>query len=866
MSESYGYQLHKQKKTSTNPSNRYTKSQLELMTTYHLQEICRQEKLTEAMVRPLDKDQLIRLIMRFRGLDDHYLIKKWNPEGFERLQWLVGQTIKNHQPHQAKINTAQIYLYEGLAITPLDQLIIQEWPGAMSGNVLLVSHEQELCGIFNLEHRPFDQQLYLTKDASQICHESMVKDYALYLVDEQTSRLLYAIYTGEQSTIPDHLDCYPIPVLNLINATPPQTTAPLVIDFGSSDTVCGIYLDQSLTQGATQKNQKEGITYVQVPNPNLGGQYTPLIPTLVAIAAIEGKQIHYQFGYDALSLAQSSYIDQNFPIIYDLKNWMDTQEVIEELTDYQGNRAFISRGGIIKAYLQHIITLAQEQFKCQVTTLHFTYPGQQKQKWLKIHHELWPEYTINQEEWLDETLAVLYNTIYNAIETGHYQDGQHCQGLVMDCGGSGSNLVKCAYTIANKRVSYHIAITTSYENGDRDISGNHLTYRIMQLIKILIAREYSLEPLPDRQEIMAMFQGDIYRQVDQRGLAQCYSTFEAAYHKAEDILPTQFAKVGQQNKADYYKVKNNFYFLFELAQEIKHKIYKSDEAIRLVLSTEPLKEAEVVTIPIDKWKLTIMHQGKLETMKHQPTIYLNSSQISQILKADIYHLVKKYLDTDFQTGQLSQYDIFKLTGQSSKIPLFREAIKEFIPGKVLNFSAIGQDPYKSKLECVQGALKYLNHQKMGYSKITLTNQTPSLPFMVTAFTHDGLEQTLIYKLDREKTKGHISRNMAHIALKLHLKDSQGQLRHTYTHQCQPDEFRETTYESLAEEFGDIIPQDDTDNITEGEIKCFIWADPGQWGFYVLPLLRDKEQLKIGPKAFYPFENEEWVTNFFDGSR
>ena len=39
---------------------KYEKSELELMTTYQLREICRREKIMNGVIHPLDKEELIR--------------------------------------------------------------------------------------------------------------------------------------------------------------------------------------------------------------------------------------------------------------------------------------------------------------------------------------------------------------------------------------------------------------------------------------------------------------------------------------------------------------------------------------------------------------------------------------------------------------------------------------------------------------------------------------------------------------------------------------------------------------------------------------------------------------------------------------
>lgn len=62
----YGYTLTKGQ-LKEGPAKRYRKADLELMTTFQLREICRKEKIIQGVIDPLDKEELIRVVMRFRG-------------------------------------------------------------------------------------------------------------------------------------------------------------------------------------------------------------------------------------------------------------------------------------------------------------------------------------------------------------------------------------------------------------------------------------------------------------------------------------------------------------------------------------------------------------------------------------------------------------------------------------------------------------------------------------------------------------------------------------------------------------------------------------------------------------------------------
>lgn len=61
----------------------YRQSELEKMTTFHLREICRKERLVVSSAKNDDKDGLIRLIMRFRGQKEYRHIREFCEGGME---------------------------------------------------------------------------------------------------------------------------------------------------------------------------------------------------------------------------------------------------------------------------------------------------------------------------------------------------------------------------------------------------------------------------------------------------------------------------------------------------------------------------------------------------------------------------------------------------------------------------------------------------------------------------------------------------------------------------------------------------------------------------------------------------------------
>lgn len=69
-----------------------------------------------------------------------------------------------------------------------------------------------------------------------------------------------------------------------------------------------------------------------------------------------------------------------------------------------------------------------------------------------------------------------------------------------------------------------------------------------------------------------------------------------------------------------YKVKNNFYFLFRLAETVKKEFYDHAGTLRIALSSQSVEESASTWIPVDKWKLSGVTEKGLETIKEFPGI------------------------------------------------------------------------------------------------------------------------------------------------------------------------------------------------------------------------------------------------------
>jgi hypothetical protein len=875
----YTYKIYKNEQTNSQSIKKYVRKELELMTTHQLREICIREKLVESMLGTLERHELIELILRYRGVIEHLLITEDVSGGMERLEKLVGRIEKYLDDKKTIKNPSRIVVYEGIDTDKYDRYVIMA-PGLLAeSNVLLVSGANELCAVFNLiadKNQP--GRFFLTRRGALSARESKHKNYNLLYFGKKESDQIYKLYHDATLSIPGNIKCYKLPLLNFEIKQPIETAQPLAIDFGTTNTTAGLYLSRELysaiDKGGTEENllRPEQINLVEVFHDTDAGEVlTPLIPTVVGIWNIQDEaedNIEYIFGHEAVKLARTNYIHEGFCVFYDIKRWIRDFERHEEITDRKGRRIFKKRKDIIKAYMEYIVSVAQQRFKCRFKTLHISSPVKEKHRFLSLFGEILSSWQLETANMLDEGAAVLFNTISQFIENnaGRYMDKEEYQALVIDCGGGTTDLSSCVFSIESCRVSYKIDIETTYENGDTDFGGNNLTFRILQLIKIALAETMRGGQTTQAQNVLAAFDGDLYRRVDQEGINTVYAALDAAYEQAEAFIPTCFKNYESGVPKEYFKVKNNYYFLFQLAELIKTEVFSGHRFQRIVLDSEQKGQTKKndKNIEAGRWCLSILTDGGLKTVRDIPPVSFTMHEINLLIKADIYEIIRKFIEESYHEGKLCEYNFIKLTGQSCKIPLFRDALKEFIPGRIIEFGVReGVDQQELKLACLRGAIKYLKAKTGGYAEVNMRHRPAVLPYVISATTHIGEEKMLIGRRD-DSNIGHISRFVEGIALKLYLKDLKGQIRFTFIYENRREDFQPVTYVDIQALYGDNIIQDETDNIIDNEVKFFVWPKESHWGFVVVPVLRQNTVLYLGREELFAFENDLWETNFFDG--
>jgi hypothetical protein len=862
---------------------RYKQEELLEMTTLQLRNICYQEKIIKGVVHSLDRDNLIRTILKYRGAAEQYLIQEFNPRGFARVKAALNAAFKTKLPDREKIKVpAKITLYPDIGITEeeLYKVVIENDLGA--GNVFLVNENNDLCGIFNLvkvTDGSSENTYFLVVKAYHLeLKQTGSRNFSLIFVTKNDSEYFYKVYYSTKILPPLNLEYYQIPLVDLEVRDLQETTTILAIDFGTSNTTAGAFLSNNYVTNPCYNdilNQRLFLNEINIVKfrdvTRKDHQWVEVLPTVIYVAnCADPQKPQYFFGYEAKKYMKKNDYAGKASFFQGIKRWVTSYQKTEEIIDEAGNVATITRGDLIKAYILHVIKAAERQFKCKFRHIHVSSPVKVKQQFIEIFQEIIPDYHIEANDALDEGIAVLYNTIADQIEKHKFNDGEEYKALVIDCGGGTTDLSSCSFKIEEGAIAYKISIRTTFENGDTNFGGNNITYRIMQFMKIVFAQYYRDKQIIDIDSLIDIPGADIFRTVDDLGLDRVYEHFEQCYRMAEQIIPTRFKEYENRVGEEYQSVKNNFYFLWEIADNMKKEFFQKTSILRNRFDAAELggQETDLHITALNKWCLAIYQDGQFQEIYDFPNVVFNIKEIHKLIKGDIYEVVRKFLEPFYENRQLQDYSIIKLTGQSCRIDIFKEALKEFVPGKSIEFKQ-KKDADDSipdlKLACLKGVLRYINSKKIGDIEATIVNDIPVIPYQLSALTYNKQEKMLIYSLDKiNQVKGYISRPIGVKEIKFFLKDQEGILRQEFIYENDFKDFTPIYAENITAEYPDKIYQEDTDTIQNGETRFFLFAHDRNWGFHVAPIARDQDQLYIGQKKYFAFENDLSELDFFDG--
>ena len=666
-----------------------------------------------------------------------------------------------------------------------------------------------------------------------------------------------------------------------------ETNQTLCIDFGTSNTTAGTYgiLNE-------ESDEPEVVEFVDVihstPDKVVRRQ---VVPTFVYTQACGQEGIRFCFGYEAKKRLMDSGYNTDATVFHEIKRWLNDIEHEEEVCDKAGKKGKIARKEIIKQYIKYIIELSEQYFRCRFKKLHFSAPVKMKPQVIEMMKELLPEpeYKVsNEDKSLDEGTAVVYNYIAGEISS---QEGEvkETKGSIMiiDCGGGTTDLASCAYKYQMVPDSVKLEVTNGFENGDANFGGNNITYRILQFLKVKLAAVRRGEPVPESTDLLQDNEEQIKTALDVSMTAdEIYKKLFAEYQKAEAVIPTKFAteKYSETKK----KKKRNYYYLWEMADQIKLHFFSSVNSVQVEFNEKRDKNLiEAVAKANDYYLYVYDKAGKGLEKWESPlnNIKITIKEIEQLLCPDLYALLNKLFNNWPKENMpwYENFEAYKLSGQSCKINMFKRLLMEFIPGKKLRNKYENQQQVEDryKLPCLLGCIEFIKDRDFGLTMPEIKSTPPKMLYEISETSRKPVK-----KLFGQKDGGAISRfpRTANRAV-LEVKDDIGRKKREITVRFALENTEQTIEMSKLrekiKEKNKNCKDEYIDNIINNIIDCQVFDDhqakvlfliPAANGygfhFYSVAIVHEgdnREYYLQNDGKYYSFE-DDMRESFFNGER
>ena len=555
---------------------------------------------------------------------------------------------------------------------------------------------------------------------------------------------------------------------------------PLCIDFGTSNTTVGSYgiLNR-------EKDEPEIVKFIDVTvTPN--NTEATLLPTIVYVDdCSDPDNIKYLFGFEARKRIEEEHYESKASVYYEIKRWLSSaKDEQEEIRDSRNHKDSPKKREIVKAYIDYVIEQSEQYFGKRFDKIHFSAPVKLKEQFIGIFRELYKsnnedekeKEVLTSDESIDEGIAIVYNKIITMSYAKEGIGADKKSVMIMDCGGGTTDLASCEFYYKDTNAGRELHIKTCFENGNSNFGGNNITYRIMQLLKIKVAatlydgvidNDGEAIELIDKSEneILSLIESDMEnREYDSdKANNEVYSKFLENYRKAEEIIPTIYnGNEKYRGTEQIKKIKRNFYYLWRQAEQIKIDFYRSE---RVFMEFKDTSDIKIDLKNHDNYYLYVAEKDKIGLNKiDEPfkNVSITIKEINRVICGDIYALLVGL----FGDGEVDKFDYYKLSGQSCKISLFSELIKEYIPGRYLRPAIVKQNSKKNdsedlKLDCVLGSINYIKDQLRPEMKIVTKSEQPQIIYNVKLKgTHDNDEilfdcnniDNIKFKICSEKTK------------------------------------------------------------------------------------------------------------------
>lgn len=742
-------------------------------------------KILENKLKIDDEPEKSKIRKALDGISDIFVVKGKSgipfqvtiPDSFEAAQVLYSKLcdndcieiisqdegVFNPSPDNIVYHTDANGGVKGVDITQADDIWLQFTGKVNPGFYMMVSAENNtlskevaILGNFLTDHHG---TYYLEATSENIRVDFQSTNYAYYLVfANETLTRFYAIR------------------MDLLSKSLPTDYHWLCIDFGTSNTTVGTWKED-------QTHEIVAFDDVTVADkkPN------SLMPTMAYVLnASNPESVQLLFGFEAKKRLIETDYQPKGSIFYNIKQWISADpDYTVSCNDEYNHNIELKVHDIISMFLKYVVEQAEIKLKRHFVKFHFSAPIKLKDRLYAITSKTFngAEYTVaNVQDSLDEGIAIMYERI-SELREEYRKDSKKNRGdvMIIDCGGGTTDVARCRYAFTSSDVGVKTQIRVCSVNGQY-FGGNELTYRIFQLLKIKLSDYYKSGIHSEKIQITSIDDlistatddylkavDDYIKQIIERKDTPFtyYEQLDKASQEAEWVLPTDYANKAIVNGAAMIaQAKRNFNYLWNWAERIKIEFFSGESRATFSFSTDIQTDKALYFYADPSGEHTVPKMN-LKKLASVPDVAINIKELTALLSPQIYYILSIMLlkadgsELIFDDKEMQNTRML-LAGQSCKISLFRDLMKEYIPGRrTRSGKNVKRTAAEMKLSCVKGCIQYLMEKEMLNGETQILTDAPSVIYRVAVNTESFdsekilLDGRSIKQTDKVKTMNRV---------------------------------------------------------------------------------------------------------------
>lgn len=543
----------------------------------------------------------------------------------------------------------------------------------------------------------------------------------------------------------------------------------LCMDFGTSFSACAIAINPARSRELACYKPTEKPRDIYFTKFQDGREVKNIVPSAVVLEKIvDDTEAEWLCGYDAVEWAKKNPEKGSF--ITDVKSLLLNLDEKQRLADQDNLKREFSNEEIVTAYLKFLVERSKRYFGINFQKIHITTPVTYPERQRKAYeHVLGKLGFTDIKSKLDEARAPLYYFLSRTVEKAWSRDtsgesrdigNKPISYLIIDCGGGSTDatlLREIELTSGGDANGRGIKLKTMEpKKGGFDFGGSDLTDLLFHYLKMRIVQvafpdtfaglhpalaepqQYLIDSLIESQ-VQNIF-WDLYLRekeiLEQNGPKEdipllqhkfAYGRFNEIREKIETFFPSDEKLNNELDNASWEKIHRNHNTLWQIAEALKISIFANDTPRRINLldlhdAPEAIfwlrdpKSMELTMIEAKNFGRTVLDFDDYELKKlFRPIIFKEISRI------------RRQLNIQTDLSDKNTYFNVRFVGQSTNIPLFKEALSYFVPEAMIEEeNKLWQDKGFSRFQpiaaedkkicCVKGTAKFLSHVSAGYLK------------------------------------------------------------------------------------------------------------------------------------------------------